>query len=209
MSGRGRPRQFSLTEVLEAGLALIEEQGLEALSMQGLARRLGTGSATLYNYVGSRDELIDLMLGHVLAEQPLVPRVSVGDDWAESLVAYLVESFRAGLARPTVLQLWQQRPYIHLGAEARTHEELSVLEQLGFSAERAAEVYRILGSQLVGHLTIAASLTTRPETLVAKEGTPLGAAQRHLDLLGEERIYESAVRAVVGSLVAELEGTRR
>lgn len=206
MTGRGRPRQFSLDEVLEAALDLIEVDGVDALSMQALAHRLGTGSATLYNYVGSRDELIDLMLGRVLAESPALPAITSTGDWAEDLVRYLVASFRAGISRPAVLQLWQQRPYVHLGAEARTNDELSVLEAIGFSPLRAAEVYRILASQLVGHMTIAAGRAHRPDTATAREGTPLGAAQRHLEELGEERIYESAVRALVGALAAELAG---
>ena len=42
---------------------------------------------------------------------------------------------------------------------------------------------------------------------VATEGR-LRDAQAHLDALGEERIYESALRAVVSSLVAELNGAK-
>jgi AcrR family transcriptional regulator len=208
MTGRGRPRQFSLDEVIDAALDLIDEAGVQALSMQALGRRLGTGSATLYNYVESRDELIDLMLGRALSEQPPVPRATDIDDWADGLVDYMVAGFRAGIARPALLQLWQQRPYIHVGAAARTQDELSFLEAIGFSASRAAEVYRILASQLLGHIGTAAALLTRPETAVAPKGSQLGAAQRHLDALGEERLYESAVRAVVGSLVAELRAAR-
>jgi AcrR family transcriptional regulator len=195
-------------EVIDAALALIEEEGVPALSMQTLARRLGTGSATLYNYLGSRDELIDLMLGRALADQPPVPRATDVADWAEGMVGYLVASFREGIARPAVLQLWSQRPYIHLGAAARTEDELRTLEAVGFSPERAAEVYTILASQLLGHIGVAASHATRPATAVAPEGSRLGAAQRHLDALGQERLYESAVRAVIGSLVAELGGAR-
>jgi len=206
MTGRGRPRQFSLPDVIDAGLALIEEEGIDALSMQAVAKRLGTGSATLYNYVANRDELIDLMLGHVLSESPELPATT--GDWAEDLVGYLVASFRAALERPAVLGLWQQRPYIHVGAAARAEEELRLLEALGFDAVRAAEVYRILSSQLIGHLTIAAGLLSRPDTAIAEGGTRVGEAQRHLDALGEERIYELALRSVVASLAAELEGAR-
>jgi AcrR family transcriptional regulator len=206
MTGRGRPRQFSLTEVIEAALDLIEAEGVQALSMQAVAKRLGTGSATLYNYVQGRDELIDLMLGHVLAEQPEVPATT--GDWTERVVQYLLASFRAGITRPAVLQLWQQRPQIHLGAAVRTEEELRLLEAIGFSTERAVEVYRILSAQLHGHISVAAALMVRPDSALADPATKLGQAQQHADLVGEERLYESAVRAVVQSLAAELEGAR-
>jgi AcrR family transcriptional regulator len=206
MTGRGRPRQFTLPDVIDAGLELIETDGIDALSMQAVAKRLGTGSATLYNYVGSRDELIDLMLGHVLSESPDLPATT--GSWAEDLVHYLVASFRAAIARPAVLGLWLQRPYIHVGAAARAEDELRLLEAVGFDSVRAAEVYRILSSQLVGHLTIAAGLLHRPDTAIAPDGTRIGEAQRHLDALGEEQIYEKALRTVVASLAAELDGAR-
>lgn len=188
---------------MDAALSLIDEEGVQALSMQSLAKRLGTGSATLYNYVASRDELLDLMLGRALSELPALPAVTSGD-WAEDLVSYLVANFRQGIARPAVLQLWSQRPSLHLGAAVRTEAELEVLEVLGFSPERAAEVYRILSSQLLGHISVAAALATRPASAVLPADSKLGQVQRHLDLLGEETLYEAGVRAVVESLVREL-----
>lgn len=188
-------------------MRLIEEDGVQALSMHALARRLGTGSATLYNYVGSRDELIDLVLGRALSQLPAIP-LFTRENWSEELVAYLVASFREGLARPALLQLWHQRPSIHLGAATRAQQELGLLESLGFTPERAAEVFRILATQLVGHIGVAAVVAQRPETAIAAGGSRLRAAQQHLDLLGEERIYESAVRALVDSLVREVEGDR-
>lgn len=207
MSTRGRPRQFSLEDVVDAGLALIEESGTEALSMSALAARLGTGSATLYNYVGSRDELIDLMIGRILTEQPPVAETIDADNWDEGLVAYMVAVFRASMVRPALLQLALQSPRLHLGALARGQEELQALEAIGFSPTRAAEVYRILGSQLLGHVGAAVALHHRPDDAVMPPGTSLGDAQRHLDALGEERLYESAVRTVVVGLRAELTAT--
>jgi AcrR family transcriptional regulator len=202
MPGRGRPRALSLDDVVDAALDLIDSDGVPALSMQSLARRLGTGSATLYNYVASRDELVDLMLGRALAEQPPVP--AARDDWAEDLVGYLVGSFRAGLARPAVLQLWHERASVHLGAQVLAEHEFGFLAAVGFSPARAAEVYRVLSSQLLGHIGAALVLAKRPASAVAPEGTTLGDAQRHLDALGEERVYEQALRLVVGALVREL-----
>jgi AcrR family transcriptional regulator len=207
VSPTGRPRQFALTDVLDAGLALVEEEGLSGLSMQALATRLGTGRATLYNYVDSREELIDLMLGRALGEETGLSAVLDVDDWGEALVSYLVAAFRAGVARPALLQLFLQTPKVHLGVAARGSEELRALQSVGFSPGRAAEVFRILVSQLLGHIGAAAALALRPASAVLDADTELGAAQRHLDALGEERLYEYAVRTLVAGLEAELRST--
>ncbi|HVT65423.1 MAG TPA: helix-turn-helix domain-containing protein [Mycobacteriales bacterium] len=208
MAGRGRPRQFSVDEVLDAALDLVEAEGADALSMQALAQRLGTGAATLYNYVGSRDELIDLMLGRALAQQPPVPQPTDVEDWADQVTDYLLALFRDGVRRPALLQLWHQRPQLHLGTALRGEEELRSLEAVGFSPRRAAEVYRILASQLLGHIASAAAVAQRPAALVIDADSSLGAAQRHLDQIGEEQIYESALRALVSALAAELNNSR-
>jgi AcrR family transcriptional regulator len=62
-----RPK-FTRAQLQEAALALVDEQGLAALSMRTLAGALGTGPMTLYNYVKDRDELDALVVEAVLSE---------------------------------------------------------------------------------------------------------------------------------------------
>lgn len=64
-SGRGRPARFTRGDVVDAGLALAGESGLEALSMRKVAQRLGVGVMSLYTHVPGRTELIDLMVDRV------------------------------------------------------------------------------------------------------------------------------------------------
>jgi TetR/AcrR family transcriptional regulator, tetracycline repressor protein len=45
--------------VVEAALALADHEGLEALSMQNLARRIDCGVMTIYGYVDSKEDLLD------------------------------------------------------------------------------------------------------------------------------------------------------
>jgi TetR/AcrR family tetracycline transcriptional repressor len=45
--------------VVEAALGLADQDGLEALSMQNLARRLECGVMTIYGYVDSKEDLLD------------------------------------------------------------------------------------------------------------------------------------------------------
>jgi hypothetical protein len=43
--------------VVEAALTLADQEGLDALSMQNLARRLQCGVMTIYGYVDSKEDL--------------------------------------------------------------------------------------------------------------------------------------------------------
>ncbi|BAS18300.1 uncharacterized HTH-type transcriptional regulator Mb1388c (plasmid) [Arthrobacter sp. Hiyo8] len=55
-----RPRgSLTREQVVEAALALADEEGLEALTMPMLARRLKCGVMTIYGYVNSKEDLLD------------------------------------------------------------------------------------------------------------------------------------------------------
>jgi AcrR family transcriptional regulator len=68
--GRRRPRTDGLTveRIIAVAIDLVDDDGLDALTVRNLAARLGTGSATLYRHVASRGELLVLLVDHVLGE---------------------------------------------------------------------------------------------------------------------------------------------
>lgn len=69
-AARRRPRADGLStdRIIAAALRLVDHEGLEALTVRRLADDLGTGSASLYRHVASRDELLVLLVDHVLGE---------------------------------------------------------------------------------------------------------------------------------------------
>lgn len=57
-----RPRgSLSREVVVEAALALADAEGLEALSMPNLARRLGCGVMTIYGHIRDKEDLLDAL----------------------------------------------------------------------------------------------------------------------------------------------------
>lgn len=54
-----------------AAISLADREGPAAVSMRRVAAELGTGAASLYRYVDSRDDLLDLMIDEVAAEYRL------------------------------------------------------------------------------------------------------------------------------------------
>ena len=62
-SRRDRPAKPALSReaIVDAGLAIVREEGIDALTMRRLAQALDTGPASLYVYVANRDELWQLL----------------------------------------------------------------------------------------------------------------------------------------------------
>jgi AcrR family transcriptional regulator len=55
-------------EVLQAALDLLDEVGLDALTVRRLAERLGVRPSALYRHFGTKRELLDAMVEHIAAE---------------------------------------------------------------------------------------------------------------------------------------------
>ncbi|MFD8542468.1 TetR/AcrR family transcriptional regulator [Streptomyces sp. NPDC059649] len=64
----GRPAERSRAEITSAAVELADREGLEAVSMRRVASALGTGAASLYRYVATRDDLLDLMTDSTASE---------------------------------------------------------------------------------------------------------------------------------------------
>ncbi|HVJ52208.1 MAG TPA: TetR/AcrR family transcriptional regulator [Aliidongia sp.] len=96
-----RPK-FTRAQLQQAALRIVDEKGLDALSMRALAGALGTGPMTFYNYFRDRDELDALLVEAVMAETRLPP---ANDDWRLEVRAILVATWRAVGAHPNAIPL--------------------------------------------------------------------------------------------------------
>jgi AcrR family transcriptional regulator len=61
-------RSLSRELIVDTAMAIVDEEGLDGLSMRRLADRLGTGPASLYAHVSGRDELLMLLLERTAAD---------------------------------------------------------------------------------------------------------------------------------------------
>lgn len=91
-STRDRPAKspLSVEAVVQAGLRILREEGIEAVSMRRVAAELDTGPASLYVYVQNRQDLLNQMFDAVggevdLSEEPDPER------WREQLERLLTD----------------------------------------------------------------------------------------------------------------------
>jgi AcrR family transcriptional regulator len=104
---RGPRPAYSRAQITEAAVRIADAEGLDAASMRRIAAEIGTGAMSLYRYVPSRSDLIELMVDRVLGEMELPERPS--GDWRAD-VTLLAGRQRAMLLRhPWMLGL-RRRP---------------------------------------------------------------------------------------------------
>jgi AcrR family transcriptional regulator len=88
---RGR-EPLTREAIVETALRLLDENGLDELSMRRLAEELDTGPASLYWHVGSKDGLLELIFDRVIGE------VELPEPEPERWQEQLKEGARAGRA---------------------------------------------------------------------------------------------------------------
>ncbi|WP_354643318.1 TetR/AcrR family transcriptional regulator [Kitasatospora camelliae] len=106
-----RPRTplLSRERIVVAALALVDAEGLAALSTRRLATELSVSGPSLYNHFATKDELLDAVVDSVMGEVDL-SMFDAPDGWREPLRDW-ARSYRAALAaHPNVVPVLAQGP---------------------------------------------------------------------------------------------------
>jgi len=105
---RGPRPTYSRGQITEAAVRIADAEGLDAASMRRIAAEIGTGAMSLYRYVPSRDDLIELMIDHVLGELDLPERPS--GDWRADLTLLAERNRAMRLRHPWFSEADRARP---------------------------------------------------------------------------------------------------
>ncbi|MEV5480155.1 MULTISPECIES: TetR/AcrR family transcriptional regulator [Streptomyces] len=141
---RGPAPERSRRQITTAAVALADAEGLAAVSMRALAQSLGTGPASLYRYVASRHDLLDLMADAVAGEIDLTAAPS--GDWIDDLVGLALQTKAAYVRHPWLLDLNAQRGNA-IGPHAVDYLDhaLAVLAQAPGSSQQKLETIGLVG----------------------------------------------------------------
>jgi TetR/AcrR family tetracycline transcriptional repressor len=139
---------LSRDRIVEAGLALLDAQGFEAVTMPSLAKRLGVGTMSLYRHVADKDDLINAVAERVLSGVA-VPDGDP-DDWEGRVVGYLRALREAALAHPALSRILAERG-LTVGPVFEQLEAVhGVLRAAGFSDLDAVRTFYTLLTYVFG-----------------------------------------------------------
>jgi AcrR family transcriptional regulator len=143
-STRDRPAKAPLSQeaVVDAALAILKSEGLEAVTMRRVAAALDTGAASLYVYVSGREALLQAMLDRVTATVELEPPDP--SRWREQLHSLLERMHDAMVAYPGTAALTLADPPTSETILLVAENLLGILIAGGFTAQDAAWACDIL-----------------------------------------------------------------
>jgi AcrR family transcriptional regulator len=159
-----RPARIDRGTVLDATLALADEQGLDAVSMRAVAARLGVTPMALYRHVGDKSQLLDGLVEQLLLELPLPDRAL---PWHERLDAMATAMRATARMHPRVFPLLLQRPATTPGALRARDAVYGALRDAGIDESTIPRVERLVSTFVLGFAASEAAgrFTATPEQL--------------------------------------------
>jgi AcrR family transcriptional regulator len=158
---RREPDQPALSRaaIVHEAVAMLDAEGIEALSMRKLGARLNAGATSLYRHVATKDELMELAVDEVFAEIAIPS--ATGPDW-RAAVTGAARSFRAtALRHPWLASVLGQAGLAYLGPNLMSvTENLAALFTAAGFPEPSGAIDAVLSYVIGMSTTEAAWLTT-------------------------------------------------
>lgn len=217
---RGRPALRRTTplerdDIVEAALAIVRKEGLEAVSMRRLANELGVTAMALYHHFPDKPALMSAMVDRVWI---LVssPRVVPGADPLELMIESCLQVRRVWLSYFDLASLAVAVAEPNDTFYESTGTMAAVIEALGFPDVPMA--YNAIQSLTMGSVEVAANRRAAsayfgrdPKAVLARArrmARQRGASENHRGIIegrfdpGDDDYFEAALRALVAGLLA-------
>lgn len=206
MCRMARPRKplLSRERIVATALALVDAEGLAAVSTRRLAAELGVSGPSLYNHFKVKDEILDAVADTVVAQVDL-SMFDDGTDWRTALLRW-GRSYRAALrAHPSIVPFLAQGPGRRPAGLRMADAVYGGMVSAGWPPVHATRIgammrYFVAGSALG---SFARGFVDDPEAYDPADYPHLGRA--HLLAEYQERVDEGAFEAGLQALVDGLE----
>lgn len=159
-AARRRPRAGGLSadRIIDAALEILRQDGLSALTIRSVADRLGTSSASLYRHIAGREDLIALIVDHVVGDISLKP---TGRGWRADVEALMYELRRVILDQPLPVSAARTRSVYGPNMLRLIDAALGLFLRAGLSDEAAARTTITMIEFVAGSATIQRSTLGR------------------------------------------------
>lgn len=152
--------------IARTALVLIDEQGIEQLSMRRLGAALGVEAMALYHHYRNKAELLDGIHDNLLAELELS---LTPDGTPFERIRRILQGFRqVALDHPHIFMALVQRRFGSTSALVYYERLLQLFQDAGLSTEQSARYYRVMANY-----TIGAGMTEVCSRTVQADAAPL------------------------------------
>ncbi|MEV7597518.1 TetR/AcrR family transcriptional regulator [Kitasatospora sp. NPDC089797] len=152
---------LSRDQIVAEASALLDAEGIEALSMRKLGARLNAGATSLYTHVANKDELLALVVDQVFGQLPLADPEGAEDlaVWREKILECAENTRTVILRHPWMVTVFGDVGVVYLGPNwMRVSESmLTLMEVAGFGLLEANEAMSAIMGYTIGTACVEAA----------------------------------------------------
>jgi AcrR family transcriptional regulator len=205
---RGRPPTIDREAVLDAAIGLLDAEGVEALTMRRLASELGVSAMTPYRHVGSKDELLMVLVDRLAARLVYPPRPP---DPKGAMLVLWSTIYDSLAEHPWVSEVLARRRMMAPSVLGAIEEIHAALRNAGLSIEPTARAYRLMWNFTLGSLLVRAGASSEgPSQQRELRGAPdlrrypmLAAAAATWTAAHDRDTYRADLGALIAALLAD------
>jgi len=127
-------------QIVDAALAIVDEEGSHALSMRTVAKRVDRHVSSLYNHVTNRSELIELLSAHVVRD--IDTSMFASEPWNEALKLWSRSYVSVHVKHPNLIRVLAVSPVRDLPSLQMYELILRALVSQGWPLREAIYVLR-------------------------------------------------------------------
>lgn len=156
-ASRARRRTLTREQVLTTALAIVDAEGLTALTMRRLAAELGVEAMSLYTHVRDKQDLINGLNIRVLSQ---LDRPTDATDWPDVLTVFAHRLYAAYLPRPELARALERTVPGSPEAFGAMERVLAALAQSGLSPSDQVSAFRGVIAVCLGFVIVHAGEPT-------------------------------------------------
>jgi AcrR family transcriptional regulator len=145
------PERFDIRRqaIVDAAVELANTESLAGVTMRAVAARLGVGTMTLYSYVPSKEELIDLMVDEANSAMLVAPPLP--GYWRDALRAIALRTREAFEQHPWMFDAPPLRVHQRINFLRHVEQSLEAVASLGLDHETNAALLSAVDDYTLGH----------------------------------------------------------
>ncbi|MDL9944341.1 TetR/AcrR family transcriptional regulator C-terminal domain-containing protein [Gordonia sp. ABSL11-1] len=153
---RGPRPTLTVHDIGRAAVEIADTDGVDAVSMKAVAGRLGLTTMSLYRYVESKDDVVDVMVDTAFG--PADPSLTASGTWRERLTAWALSAAELGRRRPWLATIPLRRPPVGPNVLSWTDAGVRAFEQTRLDGQQKLSALLLVDGFVRQHVRQASQM---------------------------------------------------
>lgn len=192
---RGPKPTLTIREIAQAAVTVADERGWEAVSMKAIADQLGLTPMSLYRYVDSKDDIVDLLVDEAYGQAD--PTLTAAGTWRERITAWADAAARGLRERPWLTEIPMSRPPVGPNVLSWTEVGVRAFDETSLSGSQKMSALLLVDGFVRHHVRQATQMG-----LLSRPGADAADSPTYEQIVGE--LVDAARFPALSAAIPEL-----